>query len=180
MAAMSRSRRQMARWKPTTRWRAAQPPGSRDGDPGLAELIRFAGTPIDPHSGQGLGIFQLAARAAREGQLTTQDRASLQALLRWFNRNLAQPRRFSHHRAGFRRSASGIWVKQPIAISWFKANASAHLRHIRQMATLLGRMGVELHELRTRRPGYVVFEDDHQVVAVPFPGDYQLRIRELA
>jgi hypothetical protein len=170
----------MARWRPTTRWRAAQPPGSWDRDPGMAELIRFAGSPIDPHSGQSLGIFQLAARIAREGQLTAEDRASLRAHLRWFNRNLAQPRRFSHHRDGFRRSGSGIWMREPIAISWFKAAASAHLRHIEGMATLLGRSGVELHELRTRRPGYVVYEDDHQVVAVPFPGEHAPSIRERA
>ena len=37
-----------------------------------------------------------------------------------------------------------------------------------QLVALLERNGVRILALRTKRPGYVVYEDDFQVVAEPF------------
>ena len=131
------------------------------------ELIRFAGRELDANSGQPLGIFQLAADLANNGQLPTTDQRRLSALRAWFNAHLAQPRRFSHWKDGWRRSASG-WKRQPIAISWFRSDASQCLKYAAAMADLLRTYGVEVERLTCTNPGYITYEDDHQVVAVPF------------
>lgn len=80
--------------------------------------------------------------------------------LAWFEANMAQPDRLSasrHPRA------------QETALSWVKASADEHVRRLRLLATLVEQVGhFGIDQLRTERPGYIVFEDDHQVVALPF------------
>lgn len=164
---MSRSRRERSRWRPDSRWRNPQPLGSHDTVVG-AELIRYVGPGRDPDSGSAIGVFQVAASAKRDESLPTEVRAQLRAALLWFGEHLAAPRRFSHHRDGWRRSAGGVWTRTPIAISWFKPDATVHLARIAAIVALLQSAGVAMRELRTRRPGYVTYEDRHQVVAVPF------------
>lgn len=43
-----------------------------------------------------------------------------------------------------------------------------HLAHARELAWLLREHGVVVHELWTRRQGYVVYQDRWQLVAEPF------------
>lgn len=56
----------------------------------------------------------------------------------------------------------------PGARSWFTGEADELLEMARRYAALLDRYEVPWVELRTTRPGRVVFEDADQVVAVPF------------
>jgi hypothetical protein len=42
------------------------------------------------------------------------------------------------------------------------------LIRLRRAAGLLDGAGVPVLELRTTRPGYILYEDDFQVVALPF------------
>ena len=142
-------------------------PVSRD-QLGEIEHIRFAGTAIDATSQQPGGVFQMAYQLRRQGGCPEPLLAALAAQLRWFSSHLAQPRRFSHHRHGFRRSAHGDWVREPIAISWFKPEASVHLRRIRELVAILQSSALVVRELRTRRPGHITYEDRAQIVAVPF------------
>lgn len=132
------------------------------------ELIRYVGPERDSHSGLAIGVFQVASRAQRDEGMPAEVRAMLATSLRWFGDNLAVPRRFSHHRDGWQRSASGTWVRTPIAISWFKPDATVHLARILTVVALLRAAGSPVREIRTWRPGYVTYEDRHQVVAVPF------------
>lgn len=142
-------------------------PGSFDAL-GAPELIRFTGDEADPDSGQDGGIFQVAGRASRSGLVAGADARRLRQLRAWFDVHLARPRRFSPFRDGWRRSASGFPVRTPIAISWFRPGARAHLERAAEMAAILRGHGLVIRETRTRRPGYVTYEDAHQVVAVPF------------
>jgi hypothetical protein len=167
---MSRSRRDRTRWWPATRWREASAPGSFDA-PGGLELIRFVGEEIDEDSRQPIGAFQLAARLSRSGELEGHNARLLERARRWFNEHLPRPRRFSHHREGWRRAASGRHLREPIAISWFKPDAGAHLAEMGKLVNVLRAYDIVVHELRSRRPGYVTYEDRFQVVAVPFTGD---------
>jgi hypothetical protein len=77
----------------------------------------------------------------------------------WFNENLETPLRFSRSR---RTSA----VRD--GISWFKASAQDHVTWMRVFAALFRHHGVAVRVLRTAQPGYVLYEDEFQVVAVPF------------
>ena len=49
-----------------------------------------------------------------------------------------------------------------------RGSALEHIAHLRRLVTLVEAAGIEVDELRTNRPGYVVYQDDQQVVALPF------------
>ena len=129
--------------------------------------MRFAGREPDPVSGQPIGIFQLCADVLNSRRLPLSDQRRLAALRIWFSANLAQPQRFSHWKGGWRHTAHG-WLRRPIAISWFRSDASQYLKYAEAMADLLRTHGVEVDRLTCTNPGYITYEDDHQVGAVPF------------
>ena len=43
-----------------------------------------------------------------------------------------------------------------------------HIRRMREYQQTLETYGLTVEMLRTERPGYIVYEDEHQVVAYPF------------
>jgi hypothetical protein len=145
---------------------------------GGAELIRYVGPEVDRDSGQPIGVFQFAARSIHSEHVDGEVRAELRAASRWFSENLARPRRFSHHRDGWRRRGGGAYVRTPIAISWFKPDATIHLSRIQRVVEILRKLGVTIVEIRTRNPGYVTYEDRHQVVAVPFSDQEPRHVEE--
>lgn len=59
----------------------------------------------------------------------------------------------------------------PGARSWFRSEAEELLRMARDDARLLDRYEVPWVELRTPRPGRIVYADQVQVVAVPYTHD---------
>src|SRR5690606_15902516 len=59
-------------------------------------------------------------------------------------------------------------VRNPGARSWFKDDAHELLAMAREYAALLDRYDVAWVELRAAHPGGIVYEDEVQVVAVPF------------
>jgi hypothetical protein len=123
------------------------------------ELLRFVTDSRHPPYGHRSGLFQVAYAIWREHRLPELKRAELRALLDWFNDHLEAPERFAASR---RPHAKGT------AISWVRASAHEHVSRIRRVAALVEGAGMAVHELRTKRPGYIVYEDTHQVVALPF------------
>jgi hypothetical protein len=59
----------------------------------------------------------------------------------------------------------------PVAISWFKPGAREHISKMRELAALLQAHGLAVQQVHTTRPGYVVYEDEFQVTAIPFAED---------
>ena len=82
----------------------------------------------------------------------------------WFNDNLEKPTRFTASKPPFYR-------KPNKARSWFKNNAKDHLAHIRDLVAILQNHGIAVRMLKTDRVGYVVYEDEFQIVAEPFTND---------
>lgn len=122
-------------------------------------FVRFVTLGRDEDSHCLEGVFRAAFRFRDEGRLGKDDAGRFEALRRWFNVRLPVPARFSRSRgrqAGRR------------AVCWFKDDALEHLGRVRELAALLERHGVPTRKLRSVRPGYVVYEDDFQVAAVPF------------
>jgi hypothetical protein len=101
------------------------------------------------------GIFQAAAQAVKSQKVTGSDAVELNELRGWFNENLEAP-------ASFGRG------KLRLGICWFKTSATEHISRIRAMASILERNGVFVKKIRTDRPGYVIYEDEWQLVAEPF------------
>jgi hypothetical protein len=126
----------------------------------MSTVIRFVTHATHPPFGHRSGVFKVAYALRRALPPAAPFIEELAEQLAWFETNMAEPTRFStsrHPRA------------QETAISWVKADADEHVRRLRLVAALVEEAGrLRTDELRTDRPGYVVFEDEHQVVALPF------------
>ena len=51
---------------------------------------------------------------------------------------------------------------------WFKASATVHLAKVREMSYIVEQNDEYVRVIKTRCPGYIVYEDEYQVVAEPF------------
>ena len=119
--------------------------------------LRFVIHETSPSSGLREGIFQAALRALRREQVAGASWDRLRSLLDWFNDHLAKPERFSRGPAG---SGRGI--------SWFKDSAKQYVQKMFEVREILREAGIQVDVITTRRPGYLLYEDDAQIVAEPF------------
>jgi hypothetical protein len=124
-----------------------------------SDLIRFVAAARHPPYGHRSGVFVVAYRLDEGHGLAAAEHAELRELLGWFEQNLAKPSRFTP--STYPRAAE-------TAISWIRATADGHVRRLRRLVALVEGAGTAIEELRTQRPGYIVYQDLHQVVALPF------------
>lgn len=119
------------------------------------EYIRFIIGRKDDESHVELGIFQAVAQALEWHDISGSDAAHLQEIREWFNKNLEKPSSFGRD-------------KQRLGICWFKTCAIEHVSRIWEMVQILERNGIYIQKIKTEKPGYVVYEDEWQLVAEPF------------
>jgi hypothetical protein len=128
----------------------------------VATFIRFAVVARDETSDQQTGIFTALYRLERAGELSPHESEWFAGIARWFNANLKRPDRLA-------------WSSRPNAperaISWLKLSATEHIARMRELAALLDYKDIAVEEFRTDKPGYIVYEDDHQVAAIPFTNE---------
>jgi hypothetical protein len=121
--------------------------------------VRFVIAKQDKQSGRRQGLFYAAYELADLSTLSAADLVALDEIHEWFAKNLAEPTRAS-------------WSSKPHAkgqaLSWFKESAVTHVSKMRALQAALKEHYQYAEVLRTARPGYVVYEDDHQVLAYPF------------
>jgi len=122
-------------------------------------FVRFVILERDEESRCLTGVFTAAFDLRDRGLLDANAVGRFEVLRQWFNLRLPVPDRFARSRG---RQAH----RQ--AVCWFKADALEHLGKVRELTTLLGRHGLQVRRLRSERPGYVLYEDEFQVAAVPF------------
>ena len=123
--------------------------------------IRFVIEEHDEDSQEPLGLFQAVADLRDDGHLSRDERVVADKIFAWFNKNLPEPERFSRSN---KRSAKAV------AISWFKPTAHEYIERMQGLAGILYAHDIPTKVVKTRRPGYIVYEDDYQVVAQPFSG----------
>lgn len=124
-------------------------------------FVRFVTAELDEDSHQRLGIFQAAFRLKEKGVLTQPEEIYLKEIDSWFDKNLDQPDRFTSAKSPYyRRRQDGI--------SWFRDSAREHINKIRELIALLANHGVSTEMVKSDRPGYVLYQDQFQIVAVPF------------
>jgi hypothetical protein len=119
------------------------------------EYIRFVVGHKDEDSHVDRGIFHAAGQALEWRNITGPDAEELNALESWFGANLVEPTSFGRD-------------KLRLGICWFKTGATEHISRIWEMVNILERHGIYLKKIRTDRPGYVIYEDEWQLVAEPF------------
>ena len=125
----------------------------------MATYLRFVIPGKDEDSGKRQGLIQTAVALRELGRLTLHEQDQVKGILDWFNKNLEVPRRLSKSR---KQDAKAV------AISWFRDTAITHIAKMRELASLLEAHGIKTEMIRTERPGYIVYEDEHQVTALPF------------
>jgi hypothetical protein len=107
---------------------------------------------------QHLGLFQALDEARDCSFSPSWALIQIGEFYDWFKRNLAVPDQFS--RGGWKGRG------QP-GLSWFKPVATEHIRHMHQLKLALEACGVQVDILRTRDPGIIIWQDQHQLVAEP-------------
>jgi hypothetical protein len=124
-------------------------------------FLRFVTTEVHEESHRALGLFQAAARLRDKQVLSDEEEAILSEIRDWFSRNLKKPTRFTTAKPPYYR-------KRQNGISWFKGSAHEHIDKMREMVALLKHHDVPVQMIKAARPGYIVYEDNFQIVAVPF------------
>jgi hypothetical protein len=124
--------------------------------------IRFVVRQRNSKSDQPNGIFTALGQLENQGELADHELSWFREIESWFNEHLARPQRLA-------------WSTRPNAperaITWLKISAAGHVRRMRELASLLEHKDIPVQELRTDRPGYITYEDEHQVAAIPFTGE---------
>jgi hypothetical protein len=119
------------------------------------EYVRFVIGRKDDDSHVEQGIFQAAAQALEWRSITGSDAEELNKLQARFSKNLEKPTSFGRDK--FR-----------LGICWFKIGSSEHISRIWEMVHILERNGIYVKKIRTEKPGYVIYDDEWQLVAEPF------------
>jgi hypothetical protein len=100
----------------------------------------------------GAGIFVAAGSIQVSPKVPVANRALLQQMLRWFNRNLKVPRLQEQH-----------WR----SIFWFTDRSQEFITRLWTLVTLLEDEGISVRKVWTRQPGQIVYRDFHQIAAIP-------------
>ena len=123
--------------------------------------LRFVIAKKDQESARELGIFHAFFDLRDEGEIYPHEEEQPDLIPRWFNEHLETPTRFTASKPPF-------YCKPHRAICWFKDSAREHLDWAWWMVALLENHQIPVQMLKTERVGYVVYEDENQIVAEPF------------
>jgi hypothetical protein len=119
--------------------------------------VRFVTDLRDGQTNQQVGVIRSVCNV--EDCIAPADIERLQALFAWFRIWLRVPTRFARSK---RRNA------QKKAICWFKDSSFRCISRAKEIVTILEKNSIATKTLVTRRPGYIVYEDYHQIAAIPF------------
>ncbi len=108
------------------------------------------------------GFFCTAYTLLDTPELDPEIACQIEDLLGWFRENLPIPSKFD------KTKSKGFYRRETKGLSWFKETADAPLAKSYELVTLLSECGYRIDTLRAKRVGYVVYEDEYQVVAEPF------------
>ncbi len=120
-------------------------------------FIRFSSGEIDDDSQVAAGLFCAAYNLSDVARLSAHDHAELAELMRWFRLHLKGP--FEHR-------LRKPW-RAPHSICWFKSHACEHVKRAWLMMNVLERNDVFKRMIKARTVGYVIYEDEAQVLAQP-------------
>ena len=124
-------------------------------------FVRYVVAERDASSGYRRGFIRSAWYLDEEDRIFSEaESARLKAIFAWFNKNLPPPAKMSRTRNANH--------KKKRALSWFKDTAHLHLQYAREVVALMEAHDVVVEMISTDRPGYVVYEDEFQIVAEPF------------
>jgi hypothetical protein len=125
-------------------------------------FLRFVVARLHPDSGVDDGVFRSAYRLRDNPDLGDTERSGLSETLTWFNNNLKTPGRFNRTRS------KGCRRRNTKGIAWFRDTATEHISRMRILKRVIESHGHTVTVVHETHVGYVVYEDEAQVVAEPF------------
>ena len=117
--------------------------------PAADSFLRFV---VELPSIGKVGLFRSSKSIENAEDLPAATRSELRAVFRWFNTNLPVPGRLPRS-----------------AICWFRTDADESLERLRSVVEIYRLAGYPVWMQATRNPGRVVYRDEYQVAAVPYP-----------
>ena len=115
-----------------------------------------------PVNGAREGFFRTAYQLRRTGGMSKDQFERLDVCLNYLDEHIDVPYKFSKSRTKCARH------RNTKGLSWFKSEATAVVDRALELTRLLEELGIPTKTLRTDRVGFIVFEDDVQIVAEPF------------
>ena len=121
--------------------------------------LRFVTSERDDATGAEAGLFGIAYEIRwEEAEAPEWIRIQVDQEIDWFNEHLDRPDRL-WRRGGRHGRIHGV--------CWFRSEAAVAIGHARYLAWLLTEADYPVLELRSRRPGEIIWQDDQQIVARP-------------
>ena len=119
-------------------------------------FLRFAVHDRDEDSKREKGVFTALYGLADEHLLSDYEMSWFVEQETWFTKHLKRPQDLKD---------------QPTAIAWFKDTATEHISRMRALCALLEHKDMAIAFFQTLKPGRIVYEDEHQVAAIPYVRD---------
>ena len=123
--------------------------------------LRIVTSAVDSDSQVSQGVFQAAYALRDAGVLDEHENVWFSDVVGWFSKNLYVPRRTHFSLPYYSREFNRV-------IFWLKESANEHISRLHQVAAMLQYHRVPTRVLKTSVPGRVVYEDKHQIGAIPF------------
>jgi hypothetical protein len=123
-------------------------------------FLRFTSHEIDLRTGRHKGIFTLAYDLLKSNTLLNHEEDYLRILLKWFDKNLPKPTKFSKNKNSSH--------KENISTAWFKDSATELISKIREIQHILETHEIIVEVKLSKKPGYIIYEDNFQIVVDPF------------
>jgi hypothetical protein len=124
--------------------------------------LRFIVSNPHPDTGVAAGVFTVAYALRDAGETSKHDRDALAETLAWFSKSLPIPKRFN------RSASKGFYRRNTKGIAWLRDDALEHISRMHELKRILEANGQVVHIIQEDRIGYIVYEDDAQVIAEPF------------
>ncbi|AWE48497.1 MULTISPECIES: hypothetical protein [Streptomyces] len=123
------------------------------------QYLRFQ-SPHRNDRGRFTGVFGLVNNLAREGRLSEEQEAFRRLNNKWYDAAYTDPSTVD----------PTVYDDEvnPGAAAWFKPSATHLLARVPGYLEILSAHGVDCRVLRSTDPGQVVYEDDVQIVVVPY------------
>ncbi len=121
-------------------------------------FVRFAVPGLADAANRRAGLFYAARRMLNADELDPVEAEAVRAILRWFGRNLPKTGRIAPVSNARR---------VPKRLVWLRESAGEHVGRMAELAAILRANDVVVDEIRTLRPGRIVYRDAHQIVAEP-------------
>lgn len=108
------------------------------------------------------GFFRAAYELRYSESLDKHTSNRLEHLLDWFDTHLIIPDKF--HRS----KSKAARYRDTRGLSWFKGGENESLDKAFELSSLLNEVGYSIETIKSKRIGYIIYEDNFQVVAEPF------------